>query len=199
MEFGELMLSLSYLPTAERLTLILTRARRLPNPTDFNIFIKVINHLCDLILCHFHNVNISAGLSSKKREKSRQKTFFYKTQWNKSYFQWSFHLQRTTTFTVVDRTKSYARVLPNRIGFLWNCRTQKDRPYCTKSGRTWKSRQPLESDDIVVAQTCLHVARPKKTAYINFNNKYILSHPWCFHVGIMWWLTAVILNGKDLF
>ncbi|XP_077296872.1 synaptotagmin 12 [Arctopsyche grandis] len=40
-EYGELMLSLSYLPTAERLTLILTRARRLPDPTDFNIFIKV--------------------------------------------------------------------------------------------------------------------------------------------------------------
>lgn len=38
--FGELMFSLSYLPTAERLTVVVVKARNLKLPTQ-NVFVKV--------------------------------------------------------------------------------------------------------------------------------------------------------------
>lgn len=48
---GELMISLSYLPTAERLTLVVVKARNLRGitdiPGDFFVKVKIIRH-CEL-------------------------------------------------------------------------------------------------------------------------------------------------------
>lgn len=51
-EFGEIMFSLSYLPTAERLTVVVVKARNLKfqAPTSMEVFVKVSKYIKEIFI-----------------------------------------------------------------------------------------------------------------------------------------------------
>lgn len=78
-EFGEVLFSLSYLPTAERLTLVIVKARNLKFPNEKDVgdaFIKVSHHLKNinpLIHLNFKVYLLQHGKKVHKKKTSTKK------------------------------------------------------------------------------------------------------------------------------
>jgi hypothetical protein len=78
-QFGELMFSLSYLPTAERLTVVIVKARNLKfsqNRESGDSFVKVSAVECSGLVCYdYHSLQIKRVISTRVTDSARNGNF----------------------------------------------------------------------------------------------------------------------------